>query len=520
MPKPKISADLKEQVRFAVKNPVVWWKGTELPEEQIRPWEGGIHFAHAVLNGMQHGFTNMRHRIFVGMADGLVTPMMNSLHDVVGATFDALTDPPIGVHMDQKQYGVDILRKIMRFDATFNPLTFIFTIFNFGLSPWQRVSMWIVFGMMHSLVGTANGVSASKIWAGITPHTEQRGHLQLWRSVGETVGAMFSGVPNIFMGLRHVLGISDYQIMIFGSLLFLPVTIFARWLPSYAKQRVDFTNKVNADGETGTHETKLTFRETFAVVKHNRWFMMQIVIGLLRIFTPRADQMFLYRFLLPPIHFRGQQLGAELMFTAKDIVFGLPAFLAAPFAVQAMKMMRGPVNFIRIQVAVNTFTHLTSFLVGYRTLPRLVYMWTMEMFRGFFNQWQAVPQNVIEYEMFDYVEWKTGYRSEGLTQSVYGIINKLVRNNLTNIVGNAVTQWTGYMGWETPAEQQPERFMRTAWPLIHLGVVASEVIALAALLWFQYPHDPKDVERDLIERRALAQQLKEEAVSKESTAHE
>ena len=513
---PKISAKFKGEVRFAVKSPVKWWKSEHLPEEELRPWEGGIHFAHAVLNGMQRGFTDMRHRIFVGMAPGLVEPMMNSLHDVAGTVFDALTDPPIGVHMDRRQYGVDVLRKVIRFDATFNPLTFILTVFNFGLSPWQRVGTWIVVWMMHSVVGTANGVASAKIWAGITPHTEQRGHLQLWRSVGETLAATMSGMPNVFMGLRHVLGITDYHIMVIGSLVFLPVTIFARWLPSYAKQRVDFTQKVDADGQENTHAEKLSFRETFAIVKHNRWFMMWVVIGLVRIFMPRADQMFLYRFLMPEIPgatIRGRPIGGELLFVAKDIVFGLPAFLAAPLAVQAVKFMRGPLNFMRIQFAVSTFTHLSTFLVGYNSLPRLVYMWTMEGIRGFFNQWQAVPQNVVEFEMFDYVEWKTGYRSEGLTQSVYGIINKLVRNNLTNIVGNAVTQWTGYLGWETPAEEQPERFMSTIWPLMHLGVIAAELVALIALLWFRYPRDPHEVERDLIAKRALIaaqQQVMEE----------
>jgi len=512
---PKMPAEFKAQAKFAIRHPVVWWKSADLPEEQLRPWEGGIHFAQAVFNGFQRGFTDMRGRIFVGTAPGLIQPLMNSGAEVVGATFDALTDPPIGVHMDQRQYGVGILRKIIRFHATYDPLTLILTLFGFGLAPWPRLISWVLVGMTHSITRTASDVSSAKIWAGITPHTKQRGQLQVWRSVGETIGAMFSGMPNIFIGLRHVLGVSDYQIMVFGALLFLPITIFGRWLPSFAKQRVDFNQKVDAEGMTDTHESRLTFRETFAVVKHNRWFMVWLVIGLLRILTPRNDHMFLYRFLIreiPGITIFGQPIGGELLYTMKDIVFGLPAFLMAPFALQAVRFFRGPLNFIRAHVAVIGFTHLASFLVGYQTLPRLLFLWTMEGIRGFFNQWSAVPHNIIEYEMFDYVEWKTGHRSEGLTQSVYGIINKLVRNNLNSIVGGVVVQWTGYLGWETEAEYQPERFLRSIWPLMHVGVVVAELFAMIGLLWFKYPRDPNDIERDLIEKRALvaAQQITSE----------
>ena len=515
MPRLKISPEFKAQVKFAARHPVQWWKGTDpmqdtqqLPEEQLRPWEGGIYFLEAVADGVHRGFPEMRGRMFVGLADGLVTPLMNMWHDLIGFTFDAFTDPPIGVHMDQKQYPVAFLRKVVRFEAWFRASTQVMTLISFGMAPLPRVATWVLVWMMHSVVGTANHVSREKLWAGITPHSEQRGKLQLWRSLGGTVGALFTGMPNIFMGLRHVLNITDYHIMIIGAFVTLPVVIFGRWLPSHAKQRVDFTKKVNADGKSDTHKKKLTFRETFAIVRHNRWFIMWTIIGLIRVFTPRKDHMFLYRFLIrdiPGFTVAGRPVGAELMFTMKDIVFGWPHFVAAPLAVQAVKWFRGPVNFIRVDIMVIMFTHLSSFLVGYRSWPRLVYLWTMEMVRGFFQQWRDVPHTMVSFEMFDYVEWKTGHRSEGMQAAVYGIINKFIRNNASSIVGNFVNHWTGYLGWETPAEQQPERFLNSIWPLMHLGIVAGEIVALIGMLWFRYPHDPNQVERDLIEKRALVE---------------
>jgi len=245
---PKISPEVREQIRQAVRNPVVWWKGAGLPEETLRPWEGGIQFLAEGLKGFMHGFVTIRNRIFTGMAEGKVPPNLKTIADITNITWDALNDPLIGLHMDRKRYGADIHRWVMRFNATLSPLLILVQSFDFGLTPVQRVIQWMILGIAADFISTANAVSETKIWAGITPHTEQRGQLQMFRSLGGTVGALFTGIPVIFMGLKDVLGVTDYQIMIAGVVIFAPLTIFSRWLPTFAKQRVDFTIKVNAGG--------------------------------------------------------------------------------------------------------------------------------------------------------------------------------------------------------------------------------------------------------------------------------
>jgi len=117
----------------------------------------------------------------------------------------------------------------------------------------------------------------------------------------------------------------------------------------------------------------------------------------------------------------------------------------------------------------------------------------------------------IRYEMFDYVELKTGQRSEGMTTAVDAMINKLIRDNVGNVIGNAVAQWTGFRSYVIPVGEQPKLFLDSIWPLLHVGKFVGEIFALGAYLWFKYPRDPGEVERDLVERRALAQKMKEEA---------
>jgi len=508
---PKIGPEIKAQIKMAVRNPKKWWRGADLPTETIRPWEGGIQFFAEALRGVMAGFVGYRERLYIGMGEGRVPPNWKTVSDIIITTWDALTDPPVGIHMDRRRYAEQILRWIMRFNATLSPLLIVFLCFDLGLAPMQRVIQWTIVRCFHDLMSTANHVSETKIWAGITPYSKQRGVLELSRTLGGHAGYALGGIPVALMGMRYILGITDYQIMIWGAMISAPQTIFARWLPSYAKQRVDFVKIQGESQAKDDLEKKLTLRETIHIVKHNRWFVMRTIVNLIRVFLPRGDAFALFRFLLPNMMFRGREFSGEILMSIQGTISGIPAVALSPFAIQAVKLFGGKINFLRTRELISFVTHTASFFVGHHTFPRLMFMFFTETIRPIMDNWAPVPERVIEYEMFDYVEWKTGYRSEGLTQSVNGIFNKLLRNNLSSMVGNAITQWTGYLGWEFPAEEQPQRFLNSIWPLRHIGPAIGAAVMLIALLWFRYPHDPDKVEADLIHRRALAQQIKEEA---------
>ncbi|MCL2508722.1 MAG: MFS transporter [Oscillospiraceae bacterium] len=501
----------------AILFPITWWKGTNLPEEKIRPWEGGIQLLAESLKGFMTGFTNMKDRLYLGQAEGKIPPNWKTVHDVAKISWDAVNDPLIGTYMDRKRYGEKIHRWVMRFNATFSPFFILIQCFNLGLTPLQRVILWTGVSMFADVMSTANAVSEAKIWAGITPLTAQRGVVQLCKTIGGQLAAAFKGIPTGLMGLKAFTGLTYYQTMIYGALIFTPLTILCRWLPSFAKQRVDFTAQVKAESETDEEaseqsaEKHYSLRESFAVVRHNRWFMMNTVVNLLRVFLPKTDEMFFYRFLIPAhmqIKIRGKEVGGEALWMMKNLVFGAPGLLLQPFALKAVSRFGDKINYIRLHTFVVIVTTAAKYIVGYNSWPRLIFNYFMDTTREIFDRWAPVPKGQLDFEMYDYVEWKTGLRSEGMTIAVDGMLNKLINNNVTSVIGNAVLDWTGFQGYDIP--EQPQRFLDSVWPLMHIGKVVGEIIFLIALFWFKYPRDPKEVEAELIERRKLAMKMMEE----------
>jgi len=501
-----MSEATRAQVRYAFRHPVIWLKGADLPEEQIRPWEGFIQFWGEGLKGFMGGFTGMKDRFYLGLGEGKIPPNWMSVSSVTNMLWSGFTDPVIGTYMDRKNFPAKTLRGIMRFNATYSPINILLQCISFGLSPLQRVVIWTVMNVFAGMVSSVNGVGESKIWAGITPHSKQRGVVQLWKTLGNQLSQGIQSVPILIMGLRDVFHITDYQIMVVGAAIFAPLTVIARWLPTYAKQRVDFTK--TAEGDEPPPQPSL--RESFSVVKHNRWFVLGTVLSFVTLFAPGTDSMFLYRFLLPKMKLGKNEIGGELIFFIKNFLVAVPGTILQPFALQFIRRFGGELNLMRAKSATELITYTAKFLVGYKTFPRLMFMYVMEMLHDIMNRWNTIAARQVDYQMLDYVEWKTGLRSEGMTMAVSGFINKLIRNNISTVFGNAVTQWTGYQGWDIPKEEQPDRFLNTIWPLMHIGTFISSLSWLIGLLWFKFPADRIQVEADLIERRALEKRIKEE----------
>jgi len=122
--------------------------------------------------------------------------------------------------------------------------------------------------------------------------------------------------------------------------------------------------------------------------------------------------------------------------------------------------------------------------------------------------------------MLDYVEYKTGVRSEGVTMAFQAFVDKIVQRSINSVTGNAFQAWTGIndinLNAEDAAGRIPERYRKWAWPMAHLTGIVDGLIWLWARAAFPYKAGQKDViEAELAQRRALAKKMKEDLDSPE-----
>ena len=501
----KLSPEFKSQLREATHHPVKWMRGDGLPEEKIRPWEQAVHIVPNLVVGLRNGFTYNTMYLFQNVFG--VNKRQQAVASVASAVWDGLNDPVIGAYMDSKNYPMRIHRLVARVATLVTQLIVVLPMFSFGMTTWQHVGMLIAVNIVKDLFGTAGSVSGAKIWAHATPYSSEREKLSWASGIGLTIHEMLVPLYLVFIGLREVIGLSEYSIYILGAVIFTLPSALLSLGPTYVLQRVPDNPTPPKEMQT-LKDFFLELKDCFVIIKHNKYFMLNIAAKAITVLTPGISDNDFYRFCGVDEVLRTGRIKGEFLLWVRDNLVSAPGVFLQPFSLPIIKKIGGPRNMQVLYQGAAALCCGLRFAVGMRSQFGVLFSWAMELIIRTLGKIQGIAGSIISYEMLDYVEWKTGRRSEGVNMAVSGLLDKFVLNNVDTIIGNLTID---ALGFDPTAEKQPALFVKWA-PLLYLLVPAFDnFIYFIARLLYKYPSSMRDqVEADLIERRALAQAKQEE----------
>jgi len=498
---PENNEEKRAYTRDAIRRPVRWIKGSHLPEEQVRPWEMAVHILPNITTGIRDGFTWNTMYLFQNVFK--LNKRQQAVAKVTGTLWDGANDPVIGAYMDSKNYPIRLHRWIMRITILVNNLFNLLPMFSFGMTPWQHVIVYIAVTVFNDPFGTARTVSERKIWAHITPRSAERAKIAWAYNIGLTLHEMLGALYLVVIGLREVLGWSEYSIYLFGAVLFTLPSLFLEMGPSFVLQRVPDTQKPSGEA----WEQKKFFqelRECFVVVRHNRYLLLDLAARFITVFTPGLSDNDFYRYCGVDEVLRTGRIKGEFLLWIRNNVMGAPGTLLQPFSLPIIKKVGGARNMQVLYRGGNTLVYLLRYLVGMKSQFGVLFSWGMDTISWTLDKVARIAEDIIKYDMLDYVEWKTGRRTEGITAAMDGLMRKMVTNNIDVIVGNLVVD---AIGFDPNLQKQPAKFMQWA-PILYLAVpVFDSLIYFLARLLYKYPASLREqVEADLITRRKLAEQ--------------
>ena len=359
-------------------------------------------------------------------------------------------------------------------------------------------------------------MSGTKVFAHITPHSAERGKLITAAGVGSGLYEGMAALSYAIVGLRDALGWSEYLIYVVGACIFTLPAIITEMGPSFVLQRVPQAAGTRALDLRGLLRE---VGEGFRTLRYNRYLLLDLAARFLTTFTPGIADNEYYRYMgvdkaLPAITDiklgqRRIRIRSEFLLWVRDNVVSAPGSVLQPFSVPVIRKAGGPRNMQVIYQGIATACYGLRAAAGMKTPGAIVFSWVMETVIRTFGKVQAVAGSMNPYEMLDYVEWKTGRRSEGMKMAVDGILGRLIINNVDTTVGNLVVDALGFNA--QLEDNQPAAYQKWA-PWLYLIVpTIDNFIMLIARLLYQYPASMREqVEADLIERRALAEQKKAE----------
>ena len=122
----------------------------------------------------------------------------------------------------------------------------------------------------------------------------------------------------------------------------------------------------------------------------------------------------------------------------------------------------------------------------------------------------SIAQTSLFCDSVDYMEWKTGKRTEGVTFAMQTFFTK-ISSGITGALGTFALSALGYIAVEDTPDAvylgtQTEAFETWIWPIVMLTPALAALLYIIPLLFIKYtPEQKAQVEKELAERRAAAE---------------
>ena len=425
--------------------------------------------------------------------------------------WDGINDPIIGSIVDRHRFkSGEKLRPLLKYTPVpvgiFTVL--IFVVFSTAENLlWLRVGYFVIMYLCWDITYTMQDVAIWGMTAVVTPNSSERDKfVQLARTVGSIFYGVFSAVIPMIMEMVARESGNSLALM---TVLFATIFGLGGALVSAkcykAQERVRLV-------EPDNQQTSIF--ECFKLLFQNK---MLLLVTLSNLFGSLAFGnslvTYFFKYKMPEISIAGFVLGPLTLTTVYGAITYAPSFLGMIFA-DKLKVKFGGYRNLLIFIQICTIVgKVLAWIIGFEGNNILIGMLIMAVC-SIPSGAASIAQTSLFCDSVDYMEWKTGKRTEGVTFAMQtfftkissGITGALAMFALSLVDYKEVADVPGavYLGTQTQA------FEDWIWPLTMLTPAIAAVLYIVPLLFIKYtPEQKAQVEKELNERRAKAEQIAE-----------
>ena len=419
---------------------------------------------------------------------------------IVMKVWDGINDPIVGSFIDRHTFkNGEKLRPFLKYTplpvGVFTVLLFLVFSTNENLL-WLRVSYFIIMYICWDLAYTVQDVSVWGITAAVSPNSSERDRFVQWsRTIGSMVyGAFSTVIPMALEMIANAKGMSMSLVTLVFAIIFGLGGSMLSYRCSYARERI----AVNKD------EQQETLRESFMLLFKNK---MLLLVTLSNLFGSLGFGIslvtYFFKYEIPSDFLGNGIIGALGLTTIYFIITGLPGFIGMLFADWMKKRLGGYVNVLILIQVFNIVARAIAFFVGFEGKR----LWLSMIIIGIGSipsGASSIAQTSIFCDSIDYMEWKTGKRTEGITFSMQTSFTK-ISSGITSGLATLALHLLGYKAIDNAANYlgtQTAAFDSWIWPLVVLTPAVASVLFIIPLLFVNYTKEKRAlVESDLKARR-------------------
>ena len=421
--------------------------------------------------------------------------------------WDGINDPIIGSFVDRHRFkNGEKLRPLLK--NTPVPVgiftVLIFVVFSTAENLlWLRVGYFVIMYLCWDITYTMQDVAIWGMTAVVTPDSQERDKfVQLARSVGSVFFGIASGF--IPMAMEIVAKTSGNSLALMTVLFTIIFGLGGALLSAKCYSAHERVRLVEPD------QQQTSILECFKLLFQNKMLMLVTLSNLFGALAFGGNLMtYFFKYKLPEISIAGYVLGPLTLNTIFGTLTSPLSFLGMIMADKLKKKFKGYRNLLIFIQVCTLVGRIIAWAIGFEGKNII---WTIVILAlcSFPAGASSIAQTSLFCDSVDYMEWKTGKRTEVVTFAMQTFFTK-ISSGITGALGTLALSALGYVAVEdVPGAvylgTQSEAFETWIWPLVMLTPALASLLYIIPLLFIKYtPEQKAQVEKELAERRALSE---------------
>lgn len=290
-------------------------------------------------------------------------------------------------------------------------------------------------------------------------------------------------------GRKRKIGISEKLLfLIFGIVFGLGGELMSI-LAYKTKERVEFVAP-----------PKQSLLKDIAMLRYNKILILLLLAQILNFFNGAIAWIYFFKYCVS-VNIGGKVINGETVQFYYGILVSAFSAVSMFFAVKLADKLGGMKNMVVLAQVMNAAFRVVAFFIGFDTLPKMIAVIAIISISSVPTNMVGIAQRALLCDSIDYTEWKTGKRTEGISNSMQNLTNKFV-DALKLIFSGLVLSGLGYDA-NLGLEGQTQAFYKAQWPLFMLLPALGSVLYLIPFLCIRYSKAQRaQVEKELAERHA------------------
>lgn len=406
--------------------------------------------------------------------------------------WDSVNDPVIGAMVDRHRFkNGEKLRPYLAYLPPVIGILSALMFINFGLNPTATVVLIFVEYLLWDLFYSVQDVALWGMVAVSSPSSKERAKVSQWVTIGAGAGSIIAGAFQMIRSfVSGTFGWDDVTVFAVFALVFGFGGEMLSMSAHSMKERVE------------TPKTNESIFEAIFVLRHNKTLLL---ISLARFLSNITSA------LLPWAYFFESRESFDFGFASFDggtsqvvysILMGAPGAIAIFFATKISDKVGGMKRILIIAQGISIVLRTISYFVGFESVGAIYVVCALMAIVAIPSNMMDVAHRSLTSDSIDYVEYKTGKRTEGISFSIQNFITKIA-SAVNLLLSGLILDWIKYDG-SLKNHQQGPLYMKWQWPIFMLGPVIGQILYVIVIMFVKDDKEQRAfIEAELKKRREL-----------------